>query len=687
MLSDPGGGQSTWIQSGTGGRRALRRYLRVAREVLPGRTPTNASGLEAGTWIAANRAMRSGSRTIGLALLAVAVATWLLLTSPGGESPNPSSEHGRNTDTGTVPAGGVRLVGRSRRSTDSTADTATQKPEKAARVEGTVVAVGTEGTVPVADVPVVISFEAYRHKMGFSTQWICHRETVVTDSNGGYGLQVPECDYGIHAVYVTLEPREGWLTPPALRLSNGRVYVAVEIPTRIYNHSKWVSLPAPGSSAWPRDASGRWARPVLRLERAAGVEGLALDPWGKRLPNVLVGCSWPLRDVGLRREVVLTDSRGRFAFQVPASVPTVELDLNLRPRWGDLSPLGPPAKPRKSPRTAGPPPSAGSSATSSPNRHPWPGSPSAVVRPDARGVVLQAREEARLSGWIRTADGEVVREGQFDVQPGPDCPWPLGYASDYERRIQTSLEPDGRFVVHGLPAGQWVLVFRQERKDKPPLLGHVFTDAPAENVELICRPAVKLELEFVVPPGDPPLDPEAWVQRDFIQPASGTVAPGWWSDAESPLLMRFREVHDSSRRSGQPETRTDTWLENTRGVLYATSGDGRQALVENLDPAAGPQRIVLQPGGVIGGVIADYNLLGFLENGVRTYTPSIWVVARRGHITRKGTMTREGTFRIDGLPPGPWVVSLHGEHIYAKNPRARRSGVRNGTTDVILHAR
>ena len=633
--------------------------------------------------------MRLPSRTAGLVSLAVVLvfAGWPLLAGRGA-GPAPEDEAGGDgTGAATEPTGEARLVGRAEREAGGTTPGPADVAVPVARVGGTVVAVTEEGAVPVADVAVEVSFEAFRHRMGWGSYWICHRETVRTGTDGGWGLPVPRSDHHLSAAYVTIEGGDGWLAPPRLKLDDGRVFVAVEIPTRIYDHRKWVSLPAPGGSAWPLDATRRWARPLVRLERADRVAGLALDPWGGRLPNVLVGCAWPVRDAGLLRRITLTDAMGRFAFAVPAAAARVELDLRLRPKWEEVQRLRPPAAPQPTPVPPGRPPAAPPAEEPRPDRHPWPGIPRVSVAPGARGVVLQAREQALLSGWVRTPEGRVLTSGDFDVQPGPGCPWPLGYANDGERRIHASFEPDGRFVVRGLPAGRWVLVYRLEREDAPPLLGHGVAVAPAEAVALVCRPGVKLDVRFDVLPGEAPLDPASWVHADFLQPASEPAAPGWWRDADAPLLTRFREQEDCTRRSGQPSTRSDVWLDPTPGVLYAVAADGRQALLEGVDPAAGPRRVVLRPGGVIEGVVADYERLGFLERSVEDYTPDVWVVARRGHLVRKGRLDREGRFRIDGLPPGAWDVALQGEHVYAGNPRARRAGVPVGTTDVVLRAR
>ena len=90
---------------------------------------------------------------------------------------------------------------------------------------------------------------------------------------------------------------------------------------------------------------------------------------------------------------------------------------------------------------------------------------------------------------------------------------------------------------------------------------------------------------------------------------------------------------------------------------------------------------------MIRGTIVDFHTLGFLENGTNEYTPSVWVVARRGHLVRKGRIASDGSFEIDALPPGLWDIYLHGEHVYEKNPRARRAGVPTGTDDLTLRVR
>jgi hypothetical protein len=305
------------------------------------------------------------------------------------------------------------------------------------------------------------------------------------------------------------------------------------------------------------------------------------------------------------------------------------------------------------------------------------------VHAGARGVVLQTCEDAAIEGRVVTADGKALGSGELYVRPLDPAVWPVGYDHAPERAYTSELGADGTFTVRGLPAGTWVVAFREPvevhnaRTEPPPLVGHAIVEAPSVGARIVCRPAVWIRVRADTDDAD-----EQW-----LTPLTPSAPDDWWETGSAQPLTCFLSADDAPRRSGQPVTHAWGWWENAPGVLYVAAKDGRQALLEDVDPSAGEIPVTLWPGGVIRGTIPDFHALGFLENGIDEYTPSVWVVARRGHLVRKGRILQGGEFEINALPPGRWDVSLHGEHIYEKNPRARRAGVPTGTEDVVLRAR
>lgn len=640
----------------------------------------------------ASAVSRTGSKaagaTVGLAL-AVLVLIAVLADALGWER-GALRSRGASEDARSASAErrGPRLAGRQGSVPEPVE--APAKPPPPPRIQGRVVCTQTDGSSSPADAAVVLSFQAYRHRMGYTTTWIATRETVPTDEGGTFDVGLPDSSESIRTVFLSVDPPHGWIEPAHFKLERGRVFVSVEIPARIHDHRSWVSVPPPeGQWPWPRDASGYWAVPEIHLVRAATVSGTALDPWGARLTGALVACLWPHRDLGLTRRLALTDGEGRFAFEVPADGREIRLELILRPTWEDTQALRSPPAPRTAPFDPAPPGVEEACAEPpalkppAPMRRPWPGTPAAVVQPGARGVVLQARVEALVEGRIVAADGAPLGAGEIYVRPLDPTVWPVGYDHAAERSYQAELREDGTFTLGGLSAGSWIVAFREpveteyRRIEPPPRIGHVVVEAPSSGATIVCRPAVWIRVRA---------DTEA-TDEQWLTPLTPSAPEDWWETGSAESVPRFLTADHCLARSGRTSTQAWNWWEDTPGVLYVASKDGRQALLGDVDPSRGEIYVALAPGGVIRGTIVDFHTLDFLENGTNEYTASVWVVARRGHLVRKGRIASDGSFEIDALPPGLWDISLHGEHIYEKNPRARRARVPTGTDDLTLRVR
>lgn len=528
-------------------------------------------------------------------------------------------------------------------------------PPPARVVRGRVVEVLPRGLQGVAGVPIEAAFQEFYSTCGMGQYRVYARVETTTDEGGSFTIEVPETSRTLSSVFVEARPGPGWVRPLLHKLDMGRVLVPLEIPTRSYRHTRYVSVPLGETQpTWRYDHHLHEFR--IELFRALPTGGVVLGPDGARVPHALVGCTWPYRNWGLVRRATVTDERGEFAIDVPASAPSVAFQLDPALRRAELD----------------------DAQLDDFERHPeWAAPAVEGVEPGRRDVVLHASAFADVRGWIVSDDPRRAREGYFDVEPlDPGL---------RHGKLTWEIADDGAFEVHGLQPGRWILLFRERTGEHVPMLAHALVDAPATGVRLEAHEACRLDLRIH---GAEVREGEAQsysrgrrtVRTQLLQPLFPNAPTDWWEDASIPQLPRANELGRGFRRGGRRSTTASHLLECRNSVLYVTWKDGSgYALVEDVLPSAGPVVVAPREGFVITGWIADFAMRHFLED--------VHVHARRGHLIRDGTIDREGRFTITCLPPGAYEVALAGKAIYRDNPNTRTASVEAGTTDVVLHLR
>lgn len=534
------------------------------------------------------------------------------------------------------------------------------------RMGGRVLLRAAGGSTPARGIEVHVTCQTFFQRMGWGMRATCFEATLKTDGDGTFGMDEPaktswtrgQRGSAVTDAYLTVKTPEGYVSPPPLKLYEGRVFAALEIPTRVYRNDAWVSVPEPRMDAWPQDASHAWALPTLVLEPALTLRGVTQDPEGLALPHAHVSCAWSYRGLGEQRIDTVSDGRGAFTFDVPATAEQVHLRLHLRP--GKVEGCD--------------------GCKGGPRSYPWPGTPELRVTPGASEVVLQGHATAGITGQLVTASGEELRAGTFDVWPVPPTRWPIGYRHASERSYRVERNDDGTFRIDGLRAGRWIVQFQEASSEaQAPQMGYAIVEAPADDVHIVCRPASELAWTPVGVRSTSPRDRRRRLNRvQFLQPVGPTKRASWWQDATTVALPRFA----ARVRSGVRDHLPHGWRVKEPGVLFVSRDDGLCALVQDVVPGAESVEAALVPGGTIAGRIADYDLLGFLENGER-----IHVEARRGHLVRRAPVERTGRFRIPGLPHGRWNVHVVAEHVWADNPRTWQRNVPTDTKHLVLYAR
>jgi len=260
-------------------------------------------------------------------------------------------------------------------------------------------------------------------------------------------------------------------------------------------------------------------------------------------------------------------------------------------------------------------------------------------------VTLVLPEAVEIRGVVVTEDG----------RPRGDVPVIGQDAKEFGPVENTRSEPvTGAFVLRRMRRGRARVWLGYGRDGRPPTEA-VEVDAPSTGLRLVVPRSIPVEGRLLVE------DPQSWSVQWALP--NGNAVAAIEEDGRF-LIAHARGKVGALLARPQP----DPWRPTPD-----TASPALVALLEGIRPEDGPFLLVPEPGGVISGVVRNWD-----DDTRDPWNTHVW--ARRGPVTLGATrFDAAGRFEIRGVPPGLWDVQLVWQRTLD-----RVRGVEAGQTDVVL---